>query len=470
MNTPETPKRRGDPGRFTTIQIPAGGRKKDILSTIKETRLAKLYLKTLRQLSVFKSLDILLWRWGGARALLYLYKRISLRLALRHYPYGSKLSALRNSKDPSLLSRTTIIGGEETAIEPPRIYPENQAGLVPPLIFEKEFPTIQVHEVGHAWVYGGSNLTFTNSTVLCHDLYDFSRDFTSEELHGRHFYRRKTTSLFVILRDPTPIWLPTAAACLDACTQNYAHFMTEVLPRITLFCSEEDYADIPLIIDDHLHENILEAIAVVVGSSRKVYQLPIGRAVQCDRLLTISATGYVPFDQRNQRLSNERQGQFSPSALQQLRARLAPLTQPLPADQSAPKKIYIQRDSSVRKLTNTPQLEAILLQHGFVLIDPGKLSFHEQVRLFARAEVVIGPTGAALANAIFCQPGTEVGILMATHKHMIYKYWPAMLSPLKIRVSYLLGTIVANPSRGIHGDFYVDESALRAFISDCEGR
>jgi len=84
--------------------------------------------------------------------------------------------------------------------------------------------------------------------------------------------------------------------------------------------------------------------------------------------------------------------------------------------------------------------------------------------------VIIGPTGSAMANAIFCQPGTEVGILMATHKHMIYKYWSAMLTSLNINVSYLLGTIVANQSRGIHGDFLVPESAISDFLSELGGR
>lgn len=457
--------------RLSTEQVPSrAGTKKDILSRIKETRAAKLYVNTLRRDPFFKTLDILLWQFGGARLLLSLYKRTTLLRGLRRYPYGSRLASFTNSRDPSLISKVTILEADETLIKPPKIFPRIKADRLPSLQFEQRFPPVQIHVVSDAWVYGGSNLAFTSNSVLCHDLYDFSRDYTSEELHGRHLYFKGAKSLFVILRDPTPLLIPKAAACLDACAHNYAHFLTEVLPRIELFCSREEYVNIPLIIDDQLHENILEAIAAIVGSSRKVYLLPIGRAIRCDILLIMSATGYVPFAQRNSWLKNNRQGQFGYHALKQLRENPALATSQSERGFTSPERIYVQRYSTVRKLVNAAEIEHILSQHGFALIDPGKLSFREQVSLFAHAKVIIGPTGAAMANAIFCQPGTEVGILMATHKHMIYKYWPAMLTPLKINVSYLLGTIVANQSRGIHGDFVVPESAISNFLAECGGR
>lgn len=444
--------------------------KKDILALIKASRVAKIYLSTFRSFAIFKILDALLWQFGAIRLLLALYKRLELARALRRYPYGSKLSSFANTGNSSLISKITIVEAQEAPISQSKIFPRQKKSRALYLSSKDYFPPVQINEVAGAWVYGGSNLVFTSDSVFHHDLYDFSRDYTSEELHGRHLYLKRVKSLFVILRDPIPYLIPKAAAFLDACVHNYAHFLTEVLPRIVLFCSRPEYAGIPLIIDDQLHENILEAIYFVVGSSREVYFLPIGRAIRCDTLLITSSTGYVPFDQRKAWLNNSRQGQFSPYALQQLRASSAVLCTQSEMSLAPLERIYVQRDSSVRKLVNAAEIEDILCQHGFALIDPGKLTFREQVSLFAHAKVIIGPTGAAMANAIFCQPGTEVGILMATHKHMIYKYWSAMLTPLNINVSYLLGKIVANQFRGIHGDFLVPESAISDFLAELGGR
>lgn len=438
-----------------------------ILSRIKATPAAKLYLNNLRRYSFFRNLDILIWQYGGLKFWISLYKRLALLISCRLYPYGSKLVSFANSIDPSVISKVTILDAEEISVKPPTIFSGRKVDTIILSHFEQYFPPVQINTVSDATVYGGSNLAFTSHSVLCHDLYDFSRDFTSEELHGRHLYFKRVNRLFVIHPDLIPLCIPKAAAFLDACAHNYAHFITEVLPRINLFCSREEYADIPLIIDDQLHENILEAIATIVGSSRKVYLLPIGRSICCKTLLIISATGYVPFGQRNSRLSNTLQGQFSYHALKHLRESPALATTIPNNNLTYPEKIFVKRDSMVRKLINTKEIVDMLRRHGFNVVDPGKLSFQEQVSIFSHAKVIIGATGAAMANAVFCKPGTEIGILIATHKHMIYKYWPAMLSPFKINVSYLLGTIMANKARGIHGDFVVYESAINNFLAEC---
>ena len=41
-------------------------------------------------------------------------------------------------------------------------------------------------------------------------------------------------------------------------------------------------------------------------------------------------------------------------------------------------------------------------------MDPEKLSFEHQVKIFRESAVIIGQMGAALANLIFCSPGTKV--------------------------------------------------------------
>lgn len=53
-------------------------------------------------------------------------------------------------------------------------------------------------------------------------------------------------------------------------------------------------------------------------------------------------------------------------------------------------------------------LEARLKDHGFVSIVPPEYTVMEQIQLFRNASVIVAPHGAALANLIFCQPGTRI--------------------------------------------------------------
>ncbi len=73
------------------------------------------------------------------------------------------------------------------------------------------------------------------------------------------------------------------------------------------------------------------------------------------------------------------------------------------------KRIYISRLGSLKRvLVNEGELEQHLAARGFTIVKPEALSVREQVALFHQADVIVAPAGAALANVLFCRPGTKV--------------------------------------------------------------
>jgi capsular polysaccharide biosynthesis protein len=317
------------------------------------------------------------------------------------------------------------------------------------------YPKIYVAEIINAMTYGGTNLILADGEVICHDLYDFNRDYTSEELYGRILIDQKSSRIRWLLHDEEPEPIPVAASFVDACALNYAHWLTEVLPRIALFCAEERFRGVPIVINAGLHKNIMESLFLLIDAKREIIALPIGKALTVDKLYTTSVTGYVPYGRRTSKLSGHSQGIFSPNALEKLRNHLINLEQKT-ENEVWPEKIYLQRNSETRKLLNSTEIETLCIARGYAVVETEKLTFRQQVRLFNNAKEIIAPTGAALSNAMFCKPGTKVAILMAKHADMIYRYWFNMLAPLQINVSYVFGNIIQNRFLGIHSDFVVN--------------
>ena len=64
-----------------------------------------------------------------------------------------------------------------------------------------------------------------------------------------------------------------------------------------------------------------------------------------------------------------------------------------------------------RRIVNESEVEALLAARGFEIIYPQDHSFAAQATMFAGARHIIAPFGAALANCIFCSPGTKVGVI-----------------------------------------------------------
>jgi capsular polysaccharide biosynthesis protein len=81
---------------------------------------------------------------------------------------------------------------------------------------------------------------------------------------------------------------------------------------------------------------------------------------------------------------------------------------------STPERVLICRSlANSRNLTNRAAMIEALKALGFVAVQPEKLEFDEQVLLFAQADAIVCEFGAAMANAMFCKPGTKVVEIIA---------------------------------------------------------
>lgn len=137
-------------------------------------------------------------------------------------------------------------------------------------------------------------------------------------------------------------------------------------------------------------------------------------------------------------------------AVRGLRAEMLRRTQPR-REHDAPSKLYVSRgDAKIRQVVNEEQVTELLRGMGFTVVMPGQMSVKEQIRLFAGAELIVAPHGAALANLLFCGEGTGVLELFApNYVNPIYWY---MSSQLALDYSYLIGCGARAPIRSGVGD------------------
>lgn len=441
-----------------------GSSGENVLSRIRHSFLGQLYLGYLKRYPVVRASAI--WLWVNGYPLFQKYIVV---------PVSSVRSLLDDRRRNRLRWRELVSQSDyvaRNAGQSFRLAAETEVDTPIPLAFPEEdrrylvspheryvFPEIFVAEIAEAMVYGGSNLVLAGEVVLRHDLYDFPRDSTSEELHGRTLIDPKNGRIRLFLHDEAPEHMSCAAVFTDACAPNYAHWLTEVLPRIAMFCAEKRFAKVPLIVDAGLHRNLMESLLLVAGGEREIVCLPIGRAIAVDCSYVTSACGYVPFGRRNTKLAGHSHGVFSPVALKKVRVRLIEAVQQ-PGGVELPEKIYLRRTSGTRKVTNVAEIEKLLVSRGFAIVEPEKLSFLEQVRLFSNAKVVVGSSGAALANIVFCQPGTKINILISVFVDTSYWYWQNIACATGNTVKYSFGKVLQNGVVNIHSDFQVDSSVI----------
>jgi capsular polysaccharide biosynthesis protein len=444
----------------TTKDTEAATDDKTLLLRLRTSRLGLFYLEHLKRHQIIRSAVFWVWREGYPRYISYIASPFltfkELFKSKRHQFHGwynlvthAEYGVLYKERVRQLSPASDI----DTPV--PLSFPVNDRKHLLSPHKSYQFPEIRVIEVQQAIVRGGTNLVQVSNFILCHDLYDFPRDFTSEELHGRAHVIPEKNKIRWFQHDEWPTFLPCAAVFTDAVAANYAHWLTEVLPRIAMFCAEELYSHVPIVVDSGLHPNLMASLALIVGLQRDIYCLPIGRSVAVEQLYITSTCGYVPFERRNVKLVGHSHGLFSPVALEKMRNGLVDVARQ-ENKVSFPEKVYLRRASGVRKVVNIDELEKVLVENGFGIVEPEKLSFLEQIQLFSNAKVVIGSSGAALANIIFCPPESKIYIIISVFPNTSYWYWQNIACATGKVVGYIFGRTRYENKLGIHSDFYVD--------------
>ena len=334
----------------------------------------------------------------------------------------------------------------------PRVYPSHDQDYLRAPHDQYEFPEVVVSVINDAIINGGSNLILVNGAAICHDLYDFERDYTAEESHKKILISPKSGRIKWLFHDATPEKIPAAGVFVDALAPNYAHWLTEVLPRIAAFCADERFKRIPIVVNADLHPNIMSSLYAVSHHEREIISLPIGRALSVGEIYVTSTTGYVPYERRSIKLSGHSEGLFSPTAFALVRDIFINKAQ---KENDLPTKIFVRRKSAIRNVVNSDQIEMMLVKNGYVVVEPEKLCFYQQVQLFANAKIIVGSSGAAMANLIFASPKARVVILISKNENTSYWYWQNIACASSKNVLYVLGISIKRDNRGIHDDFWI---------------
>lgn len=416
----------------------------------REGLLGRLYFNRLQKIPTVKRIASTVWR-----VVIFVYHFFWIYWRSPHF----QLVEMDRLAEPS--RRRILLHAQDVCGKSPVVYPAEKFSLIQPAQGSYRFPAVSVDRLIHATVIGGSNFVISGSKMAHHALYDFSSDVTSEELNMRARIWRKSKTVAWLERGETESLVLENAACFtDAASHNYAHWLTEVLPRIHLFCQVEDFKKIDLIVDSALHPNIIESLSLVVGIERKIHRLTKSAFANVRNLYLTAPAGYIPIERLRKDDCGHSHGKFHSLAIFEM-ARILRLN--IAEDIPPADKIYIRRNSHLRNLDNYSEIEQHLLTEGFLIVDPENLTFTQQVTLFSRARVIVGPTGAAFANIIFCNQKTDIIILISDFPQMPFWYWQNIANAVGCSVSYVIGYCTERRSH-VHSNFSINIDDLRSAL------
>jgi capsular polysaccharide biosynthesis protein len=326
------------------------------------------------------------------------------------------------------------------------------------------FPEVQAYEIENAVVDAEGEFASTDTFAILPDWIELHRHEPSEFRYGI-FARSNNPVALVRTHRPRDLVIgdmPEGIVMTSSHWSNWAHFLTEQLPKMLVADQQETWRTMPFLTSAMGLGNAERLARRLVANGRQIIRVS-GR-VRVARAAYVSSIGYCPFEYRlgnGQALPDTRptDALFSPIALDLVRQRALAIAGGGVTD-SARRRIYLKRNSKVRQVTNGEQLESRLVHHGFAVVAPERLSVEEQIRMFSTAGVIVGQAGAALANMVFSPSGASILAFTAKSGHSNPYYFTNMAHALGHRLEYLFCQPRGNPHHPAHADLEVDLDAL----------
>ncbi|MBS1821197.1 MAG: glycosyltransferase family 61 protein [Acidobacteria bacterium] len=190
---------------------------------------------------------------------------------------------------------------------------------------------------------------------------------------------------------------------------SFWHWFADCLPQLLTLEKYMEGRPLTLFVTDDLGRFQRESLALMLPANMTIEAVPGKKWIDTDHFILPSylsgrCNGYLPdgyYDEIRRRIVRG----FG-----------------LPENAPKDRRIYLSRAGAKRRrIENESALMEMLAEYGFVAVRPETMSLRDQVEMFQRAEVIVGPHGSGLGGIVF-SPGAKLLVFYSEPRPSEYFY------------------------------------------------
>ncbi len=316
---------------------------------------------------------------------------------------------------------------------------------------------IYIAELTDVCAHGGTGIIISKGnalTDLCVNDPENRVNYTSGGI------RRSSRNAFFLEAAQEIDEIDEAVSMCGLAASNYYHLTFEILSRYGYVKEYLGDRRVPVLLDEDAgkYPQFVDLVKTVLGDVQIKY-VPLYKRVHCKKLIYPSMNIWMPMNVRKKNDFRLSDNLIAYSAIENIRNAARPLMK-----QQSDLKIFVSRkNTETSRVANEKELVELFKQAGYKIVCTEELSYGEQVELFSSASVIVGASGAALANLVYCQEGTAFGcIIPQKYNFCIYSSIARMVGCKEL----YLDAVVSHRGRTLSTEQYdVDESECVDFIN-----
>lgn len=325
-------------------------------------------------------------------------------------------------------------------------------------------PETYIAELDDITVIGGSIVLLSNKLFLN----DMAFYDSENRINLNYASLRKIVNGYAIIeeRKEDIKEYNTVINLVNVATFNYYHTLIETLPKLLIADNYKEYQGLPILVDAVIYEipqmrAVLEIInrynhpVIIVGANEKV---------KVSKMIYISPNVWMPINVYKRDMFRTSDFMISKSYLENIRNLIL---DSIDVNKSVSEGRYFvsRKNTKTVRLKNEERVRGLFSDNGFEVIYTEEMSFAEQVTYFANARYIVAATGAALANIIFCKPGTKIVCIMPME--FKFEMYSTIAYLLQLDVVFLDAEIVERTEYLAADTYILDEVYVENFIKEC---
>lgn len=244
---------------------------------------------------------------------------------------------------------------------------------------------------------------------------------------------------------------------------NYYHELYEILIKLLVLDRVSIPDDVPLVIDEIVMkvDSFKKIFKILNVTQRDVITVGKKEIVEFGTLYSLSAVNFIAPHYKDIADQDHLFGFiFDCDLTLQLRDKLLLFK----SDITTPKRIFLTRKSTNKRHYNESEVFEVLREYGFEIVAPETYTFYEQMALFNNAEYIVGGSGAAFTNLLFCHSGCRVICFKALRN--CSPIFSTIANSVGVKMRYLSG--ISNNTVDLHADYIISTNKLKKMIDHNE--
>lgn len=326
-----------------------------------------------------------------------------------------------------------------------------------------QLPNTYLAELDNVLVFGGTDLIVShNDTILYDELALTDRDRYTNKSPVVKFI----SDDFIVIEKNASLLrhIKKGIHFTKDHSSNYFHWLVECLPRLLLVNQLPELNNVPLLVDENISLQQREALNFLNEDNREIITIRYKKSHFVEKLFYPSQLSVI-HDNMKSPVQHNKDVYYSPLAVNFVRNFF--LQKLKVSHESGLRKLYVSRNNAqYRKLINAEEIEELMLSQGFEIIFPERLTFAGQVKLFSQAKMVVGQTGAGMANLLFVPKDCQVLIFSSDDKQTNLHIFNALCDQIGVDAKFLIGKTASHcEGYSMHSDFTVDTKLLMNYLS-----